>query len=544
MSACEIKLVVHKPEGNRTVFVPLDFIEGKVIVKVNKEVTLENIQIKLSGDLHTYVSKYKRNSRGEERLVRRNEYHELLYDVDTLFPPDNIKAVSKSHEYTMIPGTYEYDFKLQIPLTAACGDPSSAALYSNRLNSKIEMKHSAHHSQRGFNSRYITHLAAPLPPSTQVQNMTHGYSVAYELKVTVRRRSLFKGNYRKILPLKLMPFDIYVPHNPSTWFITGENKIVKKQYTEVPKEKRSFLGSKTVKTSESVLPFQVKIDLFNPYAIINTNPIAGISILSKLPPSQFSNKDGSSNGLGQFFLKFLTVHLISNTRYSAEEFQTTEGLSHELLELAPISIPIDLANGKTIDALESYETAIPLESILNERLRIPAVVPSFASCSISTEYTLSFDLMFSHSKESHRFVSVKYSCEGILLNSGIPKPSTANININNTFAPPPSEPYVNINPPEKPSVALEPAAERARSEKEEVEAWFKNNKHLYDNNPGQSSDPAAQHLQSSDSQHSDEAISHQLSQLGIQESSANIEDELPSYQQATAENLPNRRIRS
>ncbi|KAH3686708.1 hypothetical protein WICPIJ_002314 [Wickerhamomyces pijperi] len=533
--SCSVDLQIYPPSPTRTVYVPLDIIQGRAIIKVHKEIAVTNIQIKLLGQTFTTITKQVIRRDGKARMQSNEESHEVVYDVDTVFPPDDIKRVSKTPQFTLTPGEYSYDFKFQLPLNSACGDPESAKIYSNRLNSPIEKLYENTHNKHGvYAGRNVTHLMSPLPPSCKGSVLglsgMDGYGVKYEVKCTVRRASMFKTNVREIKRIVVLPFEFGTDGLRSVDFQTQE-VIVQKTLTDECSVSGSSSGAgagssdqervsgfkkffRTPNSSNSVsskkrqLPVKVNVEFTNNYLLINSNPIKSMSLSVNNIDTYVGKGSDSSFQTASIFLRSMSIVLKSQTNFKSQEFNAFEQTSSEIFKLDRINYEIKLIPDETgsIPFVLSrlFDTKQPL---------IPVVPPSFQTCSMIRGYWLDFEFQFTGEPTDTKPIKLFHRTGNILISSGIPIPPSANINVNFLPPAPPNDSYSFDKPmgpppskstddfdqtvpsyqaPSGPPPSFSPvvAESSAAREKREVEEWYAKNQHLYEQ--GTSSSAAQQ----------------------------------------------------
>lgn len=182
-----------------------DVISGVVTLDVFKEMSVKNIQVKIAGHASTQITRYVMMNNGRDKEVEECSNHEILYDVVTLFPPQNVKQVSSSTKFTLVPGRYEYPFALRLPVNGFCGDPQSRKL-SNLYTSKFE---SSWRQQRATDSQ--KHRMSLLPPSfraacpSQSGESSDIASVYYSIKVSLHKGDFFSVSTRLTDRLLVLP---------------------------------------------------------------------------------------------------------------------------------------------------------------------------------------------------------------------------------------------------------------------------------------------------------------------------------------------------
>ena len=185
----------------RTYYTYNGTVEGHVKLKVTNPVSVRNIQVKLAGVSETRLSQnvevLTSNLRREVEKLR----HQLLYDLVTVFPPQNVASVSKNDKFTLIPGEYTYDFALKIPFLSHCGDEETKK-HSNVYTSPYEAQDREKLECRRCETR---HLEEPLPPCMDVNRIRETARITYQLKVSVHRPGMLTTTTRAIVPLMFRP---------------------------------------------------------------------------------------------------------------------------------------------------------------------------------------------------------------------------------------------------------------------------------------------------------------------------------------------------
>jgi hypothetical protein len=441
-SSCNVEVDIKYPKG-RT-FTNLDFIQGTVHLKVLKDIAVENVQIKLEGISETKVVRHVIDNRGRRRKELRKETHELLYDVNTLFPPDSIKHIAKSDQFTLIPATYSYDFKFQIPLWAQCADPHVFE-GSNFLTSGLERNKFNSHKSRNQNTVHSNHRMNPLPPSfNHFSGGEDHCAVRYFLKVTVRRASKFALNTREFIPLKLVLFDPEgqrAGKSDSMIRWVASNEIVLRKKFEEPVDteprqerrrnfmKRLFDADNVGSTSSIQIPIIGHGYLRSPFVLPGGDLDVVLSLMTRQPSSDFiSKRSGKSNGLGVVYIQRLVISLSTTTSLTAQDYSRVKTDTTKLLDLKNVTT-VDLAQAsisglRAADGADLYRADIPQDVTFG--ITLPnSLVQNFETCNIAHKHSLFVEIQFSTSPSS--FISANRSRFQIPLKvlGGIPPPSSS-----------------------------------------------------------------------------------------------------------------------
>ncbi|KAG2736568.1 hypothetical protein G9P44_000658 [Scheffersomyces stipitis] len=219
-------------------FTNYDIIKGTITLVVTNSITLNYIQVKLEGVARTELRirndhrhrRGNRNRNQNERFIQ--DVHKVLYDAMIVFPPDNVRQVSKAKEFTLTPGNYTYPFEFKIPLNNACVKLSgitnkiqynknrndlvinngnfNSEIVRNRANQLVQSFSNGNQSNSSNNggnykqSNY--HVNTQLPPS--LSGIGEFANVTYFVKVTCKRASFFVPNLRAHDPFIFLPLDI------------------------------------------------------------------------------------------------------------------------------------------------------------------------------------------------------------------------------------------------------------------------------------------------------------------------------------------------
>lgn len=212
----ELKIEIDRSQTGGT-FTNHDLITGIVKLTSTSSAALAYIQVKLEGISTSQMTIPYYKSKNEVRQQSVLDTHKLLYDSLIVFPPENVRQVSKTKDFTITPGTYTYPFQFRIPLKTNCvkndGGPTFTA--SNPLGA-----FNLDSLRRDLNDMRLTnhqnpnsnHFSSQLPPTLPSSN--HSAEIRYFVKATCKRSSFFKMSLRShdhftFLPLDLM--DVFAP---------------------------------------------------------------------------------------------------------------------------------------------------------------------------------------------------------------------------------------------------------------------------------------------------------------------------------------------
>lgn len=232
----EVRVDVDRRENGGT-FTNHDVIHGTVRLTTTASISLTYIQVKLEGVATTQMTvprtlKKRKERESRERLLQ--DVHKVLYDSVIVFPPENIRNVSSSKEFTLTPGDYTYPFQFRIPLNNSCvkslgitnkvlfsRDSRLIIVNNGNFNTNL-IKNVAQNYFQAYASpnqappevpqKQNYHVNTQLPPS--ISNMGLFASVRYYIKVTCKRSSVFKTNIRAFDPFTFLPLDLDSQNRP------------------------------------------------------------------------------------------------------------------------------------------------------------------------------------------------------------------------------------------------------------------------------------------------------------------------------------------
>lgn len=369
----DLRIEIDRSQTGGT-FTNYDFITGTVKLTNTSSLTLNYIQVKLEGlsQSQMVVETYKDDRQDRKEYRTLQDVHKLLYDTLVVFPPDNVRAVSRAKEFTLTPGTYIYPFLFKIPLKNSCSKSSdhSETLFPNvrRLDFNIGgLRLDLNNFVSSFNLVHLNnpsvkhHEHSQLPPS--VLSMGHSARVTYFVKATCKRASFFKANLRDIDPFKFLPLDLddqfkpirlleeeydevyyrkdvvfknRIPEvadigmdhttssKPSLSTPLGSKKgLLSSIFSPIsppvsPEEHSGTSSRRTIEISKQDVNFAFEVRFCGPeYLSPTESPRFKLFLVSNVDPSIYSlAKDGKpqkSNGLGVVYLHRLKFDLVSTT---------------------------------------------------------------------------------------------------------------------------------------------------------------------------------------------------------------------------------------
>ncbi|PIS57996.1 hypothetical protein CJI97_001052 [Candidozyma auris] len=232
----DVRVDVDRHENGGT-FTNYDLIHGVVRLTTTTSISLTFIQVKLEGIATTQLTVprvLKKKNQKENRDKLLQDVHKVLYDSLIVFPPENVRNVSSSKEFTLTPGDYTYPFQFKIPLNNSCVKTSgiSNKVSFSRDNRQILVNNGNFNTnliknvaQNYFQAYPNTpsslpdgqkmqnyHVTTQLPPS--ISDMGSFASVRYFVKVTCKRSSVFKANLRAFDPFTFLPLDLDSHNRP------------------------------------------------------------------------------------------------------------------------------------------------------------------------------------------------------------------------------------------------------------------------------------------------------------------------------------------
>ncbi|OBA21702.1 hypothetical protein METBIDRAFT_40759 [Metschnikowia bicuspidata var. bicuspidata NRRL YB-4993] len=269
----DVQIEIDKSKTGGT-FTNYDIISGVVKLTTTTALTLSYIQVKLEGVAETQLvipgradtqRRENRSRRDQKRDAKkskrdakdkfRQDTHKILYDSVIVFPPENVRNVSQSKDFTLAPGTYTHGFQFKIPLSNSCKKLtgiSNKILFSKNnfdlvinngnFNSRTIMKSANNYilgisnpgrpaqgkSQQPQAQEY--HIDSQLPPS--LPDMNGMASIKYFVKVTCKRSSILKANMRAFDPFVFLPLDLnnqYSPYREGQQFEEYRERFFRKE---------------------------------------------------------------------------------------------------------------------------------------------------------------------------------------------------------------------------------------------------------------------------------------------------------------------------
>lgn len=209
---------------SKDTFTNNDTILGTVTLRTDTSVSLTHIQVKLEGVATSELKvpvQVPGKRQAKERLFQ--DVHKVLYDSQVVFPPENVRQVSQSQEFTLTPGEYTYPFLFRIPSHTSCVELGGITnkVSFNKKSFDLVMNNGGFSTNKLLNMgksylRQATegqpapppppkanyHVQGPLPPS--FSNGTFA-NVKYFIKVTCKRSSFIQANIRATDGFEFVP---------------------------------------------------------------------------------------------------------------------------------------------------------------------------------------------------------------------------------------------------------------------------------------------------------------------------------------------------
>lgn len=441
----EVKVEIDEPtEANY--FTNGDTVSGLVKLHITKSLPLTSIQVKLEGVSKTSLSVPEHPDRRDKKQKLRDDLHKFLYDSQIVFPPENVRLVSNSNDFTLTPGSYTYKFSFKIPSKSSCKklDGITNAVFYNQetfdvvidngtlkstfqdwMRNANDLNHGHQSQMTGLNYHEIFQL----PPSFQQGRMA---SIEYFIKVTCNRPSLFKVNLRDLAPFSFRPLDLdsrgypffeslqaalfrtaYYRRNVS---LTKSFSLATKSLPLPPKKKgilSLMFGSISSKSrfpdtlNAHNVQFAFEMRLRDPPHL---SPVSAADVrlffVLDQPPSQYLRNNGKeevSNGMGVIFLHSLVFELQATTFMSVPDAAHRVQHQAKCEETIPLfnrtfqNLQIDLLNAKSSSPIAgtdsqfgeraSYEVELPQRLFMDWMIPF-STSPSFQICNIQRFYSL------------------------------------------------------------------------------------------------------------------------------------------------------------
>lgn len=398
-SAYSLSVVLKDPRPllyhpQRQFYTYNDCVEGQVLLEVTKDVAVKNIQVKVCGMSQCTVARESRYYDGNQWRTEKETdtvNHEVLYDVETVFPPHNVVDVAVADKFTLTKGKYQYGFSLRIPTLAHCGDEDTR-LHSNRFTSSYERPDD---EGKHWTDRSLRHLQAPLPPNFSAGwgNGDHAL-ITYQLKVSVHRAGMFASTGRLVVPIDIRPpgppLDHYISRIALSRF--SQTKLIDTIYQgEQALSKRQRMKD-WFRNTEKRPPTKLRLKLFTKPLIVPSMHNFQLYLLT-------------SHALGDFmkevpviFLRYLEITLVQKVDLWARTFNDTFFHNNVLVKSSE-SREILMVDAVSVKDEGMFKSQIDLSHLLNE-VNLESIPPSFTTCNIGVTYDLKVAMKFSSSSDS------------------------------------------------------------------------------------------------------------------------------------------------
>lgn len=372
----------------------LDFVQGRVILGLNRPEGVGSIVVKLEGEARTALEVGDRN----QALSNYNsspfpsdltaETHKLLYLVEQVYP-DERSASSMAvgaMPGVLYPGQHEFRFKFKVPLNNICGNPNAMAALNGiggiggPANSSNFFGFTGFRTMDGSKQLMLQHVRTTLPPS--LTGFPRKAEIRYYIKVTISRPGFFKENWRYQIGFKFLPIE---PPRPP---VTQQEAFARRPFVFKPrapgpvKKKSSLFGSKgsQVNDDSEIVPPSLEMSARLPHPSILTcnQPVPLRLVAKKLVASQ-----------EQVYLTGVEVALLGFTNIRVFDVNHMEVTRWVVCSAHSLSIPI----GNPQDAVDT-ETVISNHLWANQRLP-NTVAPSFTACNLSRRYEIELRISLS-----------------------------------------------------------------------------------------------------------------------------------------------------
>jgi hypothetical protein len=333
----------------RPLYTNLDFISGRVILRLTRDEKVSAIRVKLEGESRTVVLHQPQatlDPLSNQHHTIPTENHKILYKVSQVFPTqDPVAAPSMGLSYTLRAGQHEYPFRYKIPFNNDCSDPEFEQVYYRSRFSGFGL---VELEQLKYN-----HVKRILPPS--LTELPGKAEIRYFIKATVERPSKFKENMRSVIEFKFLPME--PPRPPPTTI---------EVYARRPYVFPASLAIYQVKPKG-----EIDARLPSP-AILTCNKSLPLRIIArKIRESPAS-----------VFLVGLQVHLFGWTEVRAGGVLKTETTKWILMNLNELSIEV-------ISPGDEEGSESEVDKQLWDGIPLPKTVgPSFQICNITRRYRL------------------------------------------------------------------------------------------------------------------------------------------------------------
>ncbi|KAI5462705.1 hypothetical protein BGZ63DRAFT_355682 [Mariannaea sp. PMI_226] len=376
----------------------LDFIQGRVILGLNRPEQIGSIVVKLEGESTTALQVPNTFDPDSMRpgMPRQapgsicSENHKILYKVQQVFPDDYYASSSNPYgAYPLQPGEHEFPFKFKLPINNACSDPRAMAQIGGVANpggfGGGFFGMGGVRVMDGSKQLFLSHTTRTLPPS--LTGYPREAEIRYYIKVTVQRPGLLKENWRYQIGLKFLPIE------PPRAARTSQEAFARRPFTfqmRTPQPERtrsSFFGMRSEDPKNG--------SISEPAADQDPTPSVEISARLPHPPVLTCNQPVPlrliakklSNNPDDVYLVSFEMNLIGYTEVRAENLHNRKVNRWVVASNAGLNIPLTSSPTDPV----GKELVIP-DNIWSNMSLPNTVAPSFATCNLSRRYELEVKL--------------------------------------------------------------------------------------------------------------------------------------------------------
>ncbi|KAM5352196.1 hypothetical protein ACJ41O_004919 [Fusarium nematophilum] len=386
----------------------LDFIQGRIVLGLNRPEQIGSIVVKLEGESGTALQAPNafdpdyapRPPGGPQRPPGSiaTENHKILYKLQQVFPDEYYSTSSNPYgAYPLQAGEHEFPFKFKLPINNACSDPHAMSKIGGMsgmggFGGGGIFGIGGVRVMDGSKQLYLRHVTRTLPPSLTGYPMEA--EIRYYIKVTIQRPGLLKENWRYQIGLKFLPIE---PPRPK---LTSQEAFARRPFTFRPrspqpeKKRSSFFGLKggedsksptTPEPSAEVAPapsIEISARLPHPTVLTCNQPIPLRLIAKKL-----------NNSPEQVYLVSFQMDLIGRTDVRALELHNQKLNRWVVASNSNLSIPVTASPEDEV----GKELVIPDDIWKN--MPLPnTVAPSFVTCNLARRYEIEVRLGLSWGK--------------------------------------------------------------------------------------------------------------------------------------------------
>ncbi|KAH3672150.1 hypothetical protein WICPIJ_010119 [Wickerhamomyces pijperi] len=420
-------------------YTPLELIHGSVQLTIRKTLNLNCIEVEILGESISWLNIKKRDkNNGKPKVTQVEERHGLLKIGRIVFPDGRDRDVrvetfqsfdngsgSSTPEYILGPGSYEFEFQLEIPLNCQCFNIDlqqrrQQARKSSSSSLLSQLSISAHNTNSASEmnpDQSVSHALVSLPPS--LNGPDDFYYIHYLITATIYRptkssqyiRQHSDQNITLSQPLRLVPFTPIKYHNEEyslTSNSSSSQTFIRKQAMfneKIPEiiavkyNKSDNIYNQTLSIPSSKVPFGLEVRLKNDGVMaLGQSLVFKLFIVSHNNPQRYLNPNGKSSKLGLIILKHLKLTLHSLTEVSSHGISHIDKKRHRISDVRTQG-HIDLAYSQLskshslISDKKIYEIQLPNSLYENENIPLN-IAPSFQSCHLKRWYVLEISAVF------------------------------------------------------------------------------------------------------------------------------------------------------